>query len=316
MSSAETGIAQERDRRPTGRWITWAEQAVKGRVTQVLFQTGNLSTVFGLRLHDGREVVLKARPAAVRHVACTAVQRHLHEAGYRCPLPLAVTTLGDHDLTIETHVPGGSQLALDDAAPGRFAAALAQLVLLAPRLAQVPSLEPPPPWAAWDHQGDALWPRPASGIGELNARQVPDWIDEVGHRVKARLRRDSSPLVVGHVDFESQNIRWAGARLHCVHDWDSVAARPEAAVAGLAAAVFPAVDHVALASSVHQNEQFLLAYADARGRPWSAAELHVAWAAGLWALAYNARLETGAGGSALTRQLAKQATARLRRAGA
>lgn len=314
MSSAETGALDELDRGPIGAWITWAEHAVKGRVTQVLFQAGNLSTVLGLRLHDGREVVLKARPAAVRHVGCTAAQRHLHEAGYRCPLPLAMTPIGDHDVSLESHVPGGSQLLLDDAAPARFAAALAQLVRLTAELAPMPSLEPPPPWAAWDHHGAALWPPPASGPVDLDARQVPAWIDELGRRVRARLLVDSSPPVIGHVDFESQNIRWAGAQLHCVHDWDSVAARPEAAVAGLAAASFTAVDSVARAAAVRHSEEFLRAYALARGRPWSDVEVEVAWAAGLWALAYNARQECLSGGSALAERLARQAPERLRRA--
>lgn len=315
MSSAGTGVARERDWHSVGPWIRWAEQAVTGRVAQVLFRTGNLSAVLGLRLYDGREVVLKARPAAVRHTGCAAVQRHLHHAGYPCPLPLAVGVIADHDLTVESHVPGGSQLALDAAAPARLAAALARLVRLVPDVAQVPSLEPPPSWVAWDHPADALWP-PGSATGEVSARQVPGWIDEVGRRVQTRLVAECLPSVVGHVDFESQNIRWVGSRLHCVHDWDSLAARPEAAVAGVAAAGFPAIDSVARAASIRHSEQFLAAYAHARGRPWSDVEVAVAWSAGLWTLAYNARQESLSGGSALGKRLARQAPERLHRAGA
>jgi hypothetical protein len=38
-------------------------------------------------------------------------------------------------------------------------------------------------------------------------------------------------------DWESQNIRWSGARSLAVHDWGSVIAQPETAIVGLAAAV-------------------------------------------------------------------------------
>jgi hypothetical protein len=41
--------------------------------------------------------------------------------------------------------------------------------------------------------------------------------------------------VVGHADWESQNLRWDGVRPLAVHDWDSAVAQPEAVVAGLTA---------------------------------------------------------------------------------
>jgi hypothetical protein len=58
-------------------------------VAQTLFVRGNLSAAYGLRLKDGREVVVKLRPAAVRLAGCTAVQRHLWRAGFPCPEPIA-----------------------------------------------------------------------------------------------------------------------------------------------------------------------------------------------------------------------------------
>ena len=78
--------------------------------------------------------------------------------------------------------------------------------------------------------------------------------------------------MVGHGDWESQNVRWRGDRPLAVHDWDSVVAQPEAVVAGLAAAVWPAVGGPSDAATVEQTEQFLAAYEQARGRPWTAAE--------------------------------------------
>jgi hypothetical protein len=56
---------------------------------EVLFTAGHLARVVGVRLTDGREVVVKVRPAAGRLAGCTDVQRALWEAGFPCPRPLA-----------------------------------------------------------------------------------------------------------------------------------------------------------------------------------------------------------------------------------
>jgi len=40
--------------------------------------------------------------------------------------------------------------------------------------------------------------------------------------------------VLGHADFEAQNLRWHGRRVWAVPDWDSLAWQPEAALAGAA----------------------------------------------------------------------------------
>jgi hypothetical protein len=86
--------------------------------------------------------------------------------------------------------------------------------------------------------------------------------------------------VVGHGDWESQNIRWRGRRPWVVHDWDSTVAQPEAAIAGQAAAVWPAAGGPGEAASIDQTEQFLSAYEQARSQPWTPAEREARWAAG------------------------------------
>ena len=102
--------------------------------------------------------------------------------------------------------------------------------------------------------------------------------------------------MTGHADWESQNLRWAGGRPLAVHDWDSAVAQPEAVVAGLAAAVWPAAGGPAEAATVEQSAQFLDAYEQARGRPWTADERQAGWAAGLWVRAFNAKKEHLDGG--------------------
>ncbi len=86
----------------------------------------------------------------------------------------------------------------------------------------------------------------------------------------------------------TNNIRWAGHELHAVHDWDSLIAESEPVVAGLAAAVYPAVQ-AGSEATVEETAAFLDAYAHARGRNFSAAELEECWAASLWVRSFDAK---------------------------
>jgi hypothetical protein len=283
----------------------------------VHFQQAHLSVVTGLRLADGRDVVVKARPGMARQRGCLEVQRHLWQAGFPCPQPLAgPAPLGALDAVAEAYVPGGTQLAPGPGYAGAFAAALAGLILLAPPVSAVPALEPPPPWCYWDHHEDGPWPWPDDMDADLNAQPGPAWLDDAAIRVRARLARCAGPPVVGHCDWESQNIRWHGGRLHAVHDWDSVVSRPEAAIAGLAAAVLAAAGDPGEHATVAQGGQFLAAYERARGRPWTGDEREVAWAAGAWVTAFNAKKNAvGAGrGGPPAQRLAAELADRLRRA--
>ncbi|MFC8421978.1 phosphotransferase [Streptomyces sp. NPDC057236] len=307
-----------------GGLATWCGEWLGSPPVETLFERAHLSTVVGLRLADGREVVVKARPFEERLVGCLEVQRRMRRAGFPCPEVLAGPEpvdgrgpLRGQVVTAEALVPGGTVLPSRPDAPELFAAALARLMAAAPSVADVPSLAPAPPWNGWDHADPRPWPWPDDMGVDLNDRSGPGWLDEAARRVRARLRRAALPEVVGHGDFESQNIRWNGDRLHVVHDWDSAVARPEAALAGLAAAVFPAGGPEDRPATVAETERFLNGYARVRGRRWTREESEVAWAAGLWVLAFNAK-KASVGrpdGSAVAR-LAEEAPERLRRADA
>jgi hypothetical protein len=149
---------------------------------------------------------------------------------------------------------------------------------------------------------------------DLNARPGPGWLDDLGRRVRERLLSVRLPYVIGHGDWESQNLRWQGHEPYAVHDWDSVVALPEAAVAGAAGAVFTETGAGFLPASVTDTEHFLTAYGDARGGGgWTDEEWEVAWAAGLWVRAFNAKKSVVAGdGSPLPDLLSAEAKTRLR----
>ncbi|WP_345154997.1 hypothetical protein [Nonomuraea rubra] len=293
-----------------------------------LFRAGHLSVVRGLELADGRRVVVKCRVADEARVrGCVGVQRHLAGAGFPCPAPLAgpellacpvplaePELLGEEVVTAEEYVSRGEQLGgsgVDRARP--FAEALARLVGLAPSPGAAGPLSPAPPWVGWEHAGAGVWPWPDDLDADLNAHPGPGWLDDLGRRVRERLLGTRLPAVVGHGDFESQNVWWRGGELLAVHDWDSVVALPEPAVAGAAAAVFTETGRAAERATVEESARFLECYVRARDVGWGREEWGVAWAAGLWVRAFNAKKAVVAGaGRELLDQLAAQAEARLR----
>ncbi len=191
----------------------WCMEHLGSPPADEIFRSGFLSAVIGLRLADGREVVVKVRPDSPRIAACVDVQRRMFLAGYPCPRPLtgAVPFLDDV-ATAEAYVPGGAALPGADHAARAFAEAFAWLIRLAPRPAEVSTLDPPPSWAAWNHAEDGLWPCPEDPDVGLNEVAGPEWIDDAGRRARDRLRACESETVIGHCDWLAGNLRWSGRR--------------------------------------------------------------------------------------------------------
>jgi hypothetical protein len=101
-----------------------------------------------------------------------------------------------------------------------------------------------------------------------------------------------------------------------VHDWDSLAWQPEAALAGAASGAF-ASDGPPTLAPIESSGAFLVAYQNLRGHRFTAVEQEIAWAASVWMAAYNAREEALLGGTPVCRDaLRAQAAERLRRASA
>ena len=296
---------------------SWCQRHLNAVPAAELFTTGHLSLVKGLHLSDGRDVVVKVRPQAQRLNGCHATQEILHTKGFPCPLPLvgpaALNSLG---ATAEMYVPGGEVLSPSPRTTELYAEALAQMIATAPAPGELPSVKPAPPWAGWDHDQAGIWPIADDRDADLNCRPGPAWLDSIGLRIRSRLARPLTPEVIGHVDWEAHNLRWHGARLHAVHDWDSVASRPEAAVLGLAAAVHTASGEPLTEATNEQIEGFLSAYEQARGRVLAIEEREVSWAAGLWVRAFNAKKDSLDGDGPSLDRLASEAPKRLRLAGA
>jgi hypothetical protein len=101
-----------------------------------------------------------------------------------------------------------------------------------------------------------------------------------------------------------------------VHDWDSLAWQPEAALVGAASGLFANAGPPTLAP-IESSEAFLTAYQDVRGRLFTTDEHEIAWAASLWPAAHNARWEALHGDAPVSGDaLRAQAAERLHRANA
>ncbi|MCX2947617.1 phosphotransferase [Lentzea sp. NEAU-D7] len=268
----------------------WCASELGSPVAEVLYERVSISTVSGVRLADGREVYVKARPDDGRAASCVAAQASLASRGFPCPRPLTpVVVAGGLAVHAEEPLPGGEMLlgSTPDVAR-RYAAVFARLMALLAGVSVPPPL-PSPRWARWDHTDQGLWP----AIGFLDARDqsaVPSLVTEMASRVRKRLLATSLPCVLGHADFEAQNLRWQDGEVLAVHDWDSLAWQPEAALAGAASGAFANVPPPGLVP-VESSAAFLETYQLLRGRAFSAEELEVAWAGSMWTALHNARWE-------------------------
>jgi hypothetical protein len=252
-------------------WVDpWCRACLGAEPAEVLFVAGYLSEVVGLRLADGREVVAKRRvDDSGRARLCLAGQRLLAEQGFPCPLPLTDVTYQSGFAVHAEELIGGGEIETEDtpAAAERSAALLADLI---GRLAAF-DLDPPlpnPEWVRWDSW---LEDQPTS---------TPPWIEDTTRRVRAKLSEFHLARVLGHADWEAQNLRWLHAKPLVVHDWDSLAWLPESVLVGSAAGAFASHETPTLAP-VESSAAFLDAYQRARARQFSPYEHEVAWAASI-----------------------------------
>ena len=301
-------------------WLpAWCLDHLGGEPADVLFHLRQVSEVVGLRLTDGTEVVVKARADDGWAASCIAAQARLAERGFPCARPLTpvvvvVVGLGSLAVHAEEFRPGGEVLAGDSPEVAvRYAQVFARLMAELAEVSVAPPL-PNPPWVRWDHTDSGLWPA-IDFLDERDQSVVPAYVGDTAERARRRILAAGLPCVLGYADFEAQNLRWHGREVWAVHDWDSLAWQPEAALAGAASGSFASSGPPMLAP-IESSEAFLAAYQDLRGRRFTAQEQEIAWAASVWTAAYNAREEALRGGDTRVGRdtLRAQAAERLRRA--
>jgi hypothetical protein len=298
-------------------WLpAWCVDQLGDEPVSVLFELRQISAVFGLRLAGGRDVVVKAREDDGRAASCVAAQARLAERGFPCARPLTPAVgVGALAVHAEEFRPGGEVLHGDSPdVAARYAEAFVRLMAELADVTVAPPL-PNPPWVRWDHTDSGVWPA-IDWLDNRDQSVVPAYVVDTAERARGRLLAAGLPCVLGHADFEAQNLRWHGQQVWAVHDWDSLAWQPEAALAGAASGSFASAGPPTLAP-IESSEAFLVAYQDIRGRLFTAVEQEIAWAASVWMAAYNAREEALHGHTPVCRDaLRAQAAERLRRANA
>lgn len=280
----------------SAEWVAeWCVRNLGSDVTESFHESQGMSSVRGLRLEDGREVAVKLRyDDGGRASTCVAVQGELAAVGFPCATPVSPVVITDGvAVHAEEWLPGGAMIR--SASEGHAALSGQQFARLMSHLENISTAQPPlpnPVWVQWDYEGDELFPphfREIDKRAKLNP--LPQWLADVVVEIRNRVGRETDlQPVLGHADWEAQNLRWIGEELHVVHDWDSLAWLPEAAVVGAASGAFASEETPTLAP-VESSHAFLDAYQVARGRHFSSTEIQVAWAASMFPAAHNARAE-------------------------
>src|SRR5262245_2725129 len=187
-------------------WVDgWCRAFLGAQPVEVLFAVSQLAEVVAVRLTDAREVVLKRRvDEAGRAGRCLTAQRLLAEQGFPCPMPLTDVIVSERfAVHAERFVPGGElETKNTPEAAVRSARLLADLVR---RLAAL-DLDPPlpnPEWVRWEAMPE-----------RETAEDVPAWIEDATQRVQTKLAGCDLPPVLGHADWEAQNMRWRHGEPH------------------------------------------------------------------------------------------------------
>ncbi len=277
---------------------TWVARHVRdhlgGTVESVLFTGGDIGAVFGLRLDDGREVVLKAlrRGANERRLrAVVRAQNLLADEDFGCARVLdgpsstdGVIAVVEERLTCTSTGSGH-----DPEARRAMATALATQIDALRGMDGSDLVQGQPAWADWSA---GAWPVPHDPIFDFTT-PVPgfEWVDELADASAATLRAaDHAGSVVGHSDWVWQNVCVRDGSFVAAYDWDSLVYGPEPAVVGQCAGAFTQGSPVPPdAPTSAEVAAFLDDYE--RVHTFTPAERQLAEAAATWVRCYAARCQ-------------------------
>jgi hypothetical protein len=265
------------------------------RVEEAFFCELSVGAAFGLRLRDGRGIMLKAHPPdrMPRFVdAVYRVQRHLYQRGLPCPAPImGPLPFGHGFATVEAFVDGGEFAdAHRSVIRSELARTLARMIDLAATISDVRALA-----QAWRLPPDrGLWPVPHNALFDFEATAAgAEWIDEIASKAKSVLDNSPGRMVVGHADWSAKHFRFKDGKVSVIYDWDSLRLDKETNLVGHAATHFPYTEYfdVPRRASPEEARRFVEQYEIARGTPFSEQEHVAVSAAATYGLAYTARCE-------------------------
>lgn len=211
-------------------------QAVGVRVQDGWWYQSSAAAVAGVRLIDGRSVVVHAyRPGTAEEFVegVVRVQRHLVDGGFPSARPLSgPVSVGGVLGRVESLRPDPGQRRFAAGEMSASAAGLARLVALA--AAVDPAGLDTHPMSLSDSE---LYPEPHSAVFDFAATSAgAEWIDDVARAARAEMVSDSS--VIAHGDWSARNVRLDRRGLCGVYDWESLQLVAEPTAVGIAAATW------------------------------------------------------------------------------
>lgn len=273
----------------------YARRRLGSSVAAVIFRSGRIDAVWGVRLDDGREVVIKIHRPPVDltvRAASVDVQRRLVAAGFPCPTPIS----GPDDfrgmvLSTEALIADGDSADGRDPATRRaIAVGLARHIAVlasAEDLAELIMVVGKGP--AWNRYENGPWPTPHDTIFDFTRTPVEfRWLDQLATEASAQiLEHRGSDVVLGHGDWYGGNLLVRNGEVSATYDWDLIA-DTEAVIAGMAAACYAASSTAGGGlSTPDEVAAFLTDYHQLR--PFSVDEQRAAAGAATWILCFNAR---------------------------
>jgi len=255
----------------------------------------SVGAAFGLRLKNGRRVVVKAHPL-YRSLdflqAVHKVQYHLYNHSFPCPKPVIGPSPFRNGLaTTEEFVRKGEFVdAHDPAIRRKMAQTLAQVIDLTksvPDDVQALSQE------VMFHK-HALWPTPRPAIFDFETTDAgAKWIDDIAREAKRTNPSSIGSIVVGHGDWNCNNLAFKDGELGVAYDWDSLTLDSELVILGNAAGSFTFNRHLEGPRAPKPDEVrlFIEEYEVSRETSFSVRERMAAAMAATYCMAYLARIE-------------------------
>lgn len=277
----------------------FCSRELKCAPAQTLFYRSSVGAVTGLRLLDGREIVIKAHQPdwsferlqeIVRLQSIVATELGLAPQVVAGPAPL-----GNGFATVEEYLDRGSVRNGHDA-PVRRALAESLHAVIEYLTAAAPVTTLPP--GLLTSPVDALWPRPHSKLFDFEAtRHGAEDIDELAAAARARMA-SIGRRVVGHSDWRAEHVRFDGDRPVVAFDWDSLCKDREPTLVGITAHMFCADwsrEDVAQAPTLEEARAFVADYQAAADREFTPAERTLCSAAFAYSVAYTSRCSHASG---------------------
>ena len=264
-------------------------------IVEYEFFATSVGSVHGVRLTDGRRVVVKVHrtDSARDHLlAVQCVQKYLSGGQFPSPRPLLGPTPLVHGLAVvETLLDEGWWADAHQPAVRReMAFTLARLVEVSRPLASLPGLSSMRDRARqlWLHPHDPRFDFPGTSHGA-------EWIDRLARAANEQVDNLAGGAdVVGHSDYRVEHLLFTEGRVTAVYDWDSLGVGPESIVVASAAQAFTAdwsKEGYRCVPTLKESTAFIADYEAARGASFAPAERQATSAAMVAALAYGARCE-------------------------